>query len=277
MLNKLSEYMNNFIHFNNYLGEELVVFKKKYWMNANCDAPVNWQLGFQDPATPVMEGIQDLHDSVMFYLIIILTIVFWGLVAIIYLYRNSSNKFSYKYLRHGTLIEIIWTITPALILIVIAFPSFKLLYLMDEVIDPNVTIKAIGHQWYWSYEYSDYHQSDNETIEFDSYMVPTDDLSEGALRLLEVDNRVVVPTNTHIRVIVTAADVLHSWAVPSLGVKMDAVPGRLNQTSMIINREGVFYGQCSELCGVQHGFMPIAVEAVPQEEYIAWASAQLSK
>lgn len=152
-----------------------------------------------------------------------------------------------------TLIELIWTITPAFVLIAIAFPSFKLLYLMDEVIDPAMTIKALGHQWYWSYEYSDFVNEDGESIEFDSYLVPTDDLEEGQLRLLEVDNRVVVPVGTHIRFIVTGADVIHSFAVPSLGLKIDAIPGRLNQTSVLVEREGVYYGQCSEICGVHHG------------------------
>ena len=133
---------------------------------------------------------------------------------------------------------------------------------MDEVVDPAVTIKAIGHQWYWSYEYSDYNQSDEQGINFDSYMIPEDELELGQLRLLEVDNRVVIPVNTHVRMIMTSADVLHSWAVPSLGVKTDAVPGRLNQTPIFVKREGVFYGQCSELCGANHAFMPIVVEAV---------------
>ena len=157
----------------------------------------------------------------------------------------------------------------------IAIPSFALLYSLDEVVDPAVTVKAIGHQWYWSYEYSDYSQADDQSITFDSYMIPDDDLELGQLRLLEVDNRVVVPVNTHIRVVITAADVLHSWAVPSLGIKCDAVPGRLNQIPLFIKREGVFYGQCSELCGVNHAFMPIVVEAVSLENYISWVSNKL--
>lgn len=138
---------------------------------------------------------------------------------------------------------------------------------MDEVIDPAVTVKVVGHQWYWSYEYSDYATQDGTSINFDSYMIPEGELETGDFRLLEVDNRLVVPVDTHVRVIVTAADVLHSWAVPSLGVKMDAVPGRLNQTSFLAYREGVFYGQCSEICGANHAFMPIVVEAVPVENY----------
>jgi len=151
----------------------------------------------------------------------------------------------------------------------IAIPSFTLLYMMDEVIDPSITIKAIGHQWYWSYEYSDYVDSDDEALVYDSYMTQEEDLSKGEFRLLEVDNRIVLPVNTNVRVICTSADVLHSFAIPSLGVKIDCVPGRLNQIGFNIKREGTFYGQCSELCGVNHGFMPIVVDVVPLEHYMA--------
>jgi cytochrome c oxidase subunit 2 len=175
-----------------------------------------------------------------------------------------------------TLIELIWTITPALVLIAIAFPSFKLLYLLDEVIDPVITVKGIGNQWFWSYEYSDYVNDTGETIEFDSYMVPDSELEPGQLRLLEVDNRVILPVDTHIRFIVTARDVIHSFAVPSLGIKLDALPGRLNQTSVILNREGVFYGQCSELCGILHYAMPIVIESVSLDKYLLWLSSQNS-
>jgi len=174
----------------------------------------------------------------------------------------------YKYANHGTLIELIWTITPAIVLIMIAFPSFKLLYLMDEVISPSMTIKAVGHQWYWSYEYSDFINEDGESIEFDSYMTPETDLEDGQLRLLDVDNRIVVPVDTHVRFIITGQDVIHDFAVPSLGLKVDACPGRLNQSSVVIEREGVYYGQCSEICGVYHGFIPIAIEAVNAEKYL---------
>jgi cytochrome c oxidase subunit 2 len=172
-----------------------------------------------------------------------------------------------------TLIELIWTITPALVLIAIAFPSFKLLYLLDEVIDPVITVKGIGNQWFWSYEYSDYVNDTGEAIEFDSYLIPESELEPGQLRLLEVDNRVVLPVDTHIRLIVTARDVIHSFGVPSLGITLDAIPGRLNQTSVILNREGVFYGSCRELCGVLHGFMPICIEAVPLESYLLWLTS----
>lgn len=179
------------------------------------------------------------------------------------------------YTVHNTRLEIIWTIIPTIILIFIAVPSFILLYSLDEVINPSVTLKAIGHQWYWSYEYSDY--TEENSINFDSYMITENDLENGQFRLLEVDNRVVLPINTHIRVLITAGDVLHSWAVPSMNVKADAVPGRLNQLTLFIKRPGVYYGQCSELCGVNHAFMPIVVEAVSLWNYSNWLSSRFSE
>jgi len=229
-----------------------------------------WQILFQDSGTKIMEGIINLHNWILFYLIIISIFVSWFLIVTINEFNSHKNPISYKKLKDGTLIEVIWTITPALILITIALPSFKLLYLMDEILDPTITIKAIGRQWYWEYEYSDYISPE---LSFESYMIPTDSLEEGQLRLLEVDNRLILPSDTSIRVIVTAADVLHSWGVPSLGVKMDCVPGRLNQTSIYVKRNGVYYGQCSELCGVQHGFMPIVIEVVNINDYINWLKA----
>jgi len=243
---------------------------KKLLSVAQMDAPESWQIGFQDPGSPVALGIQDLHHDIFFFIVAILIFVVWMLARTLWHFHESRNPVPSKII-HGTTIEIAWTLTPSLILMLIAIPSFALLYSIDEIVDPAITIKAIGHQWYWTYEYSDYSQN----IVFDSYLIPEDDLELGQLRLLEVDNRVVVPVNTHIRVIVTGADVLHSWAIPSLGVKCDAVPGRLNQTSMFVQREGIFYGQCSELCGANHGFMPIVVEAVSLEEYIAWISNKL--
>lgn len=242
----------------------------------HLDAPEAWQMGFQDPATPVMQGIIDLHHDICFFMVVILVFVLWMLVRTLYHFQQKKNPVPEKII-HGTTIEIAWTVAPSLVLVLIAIPSFALLYSMDEVVDPAVTVKAIGHQWYWSYEYSDYNTSDESSIAFDSYLIPEDDLAAGQLRLLEVDNRVVVPVNTHIRMIITSADVLHSWAVPSLGVKCDAVPGRLNQTPIFIKREGVFYGQCSELCGANHGFMPIVVEAVSLENYIGWISNKLQE
>ena len=219
------------------------------------------QLDFQDAASPISEQLIFFHDNILFILSVVLVVVGWMIVS------GVSNKHYYKYLVEGTTIEIVWTIIPAVILIFIAFPSLQLLYSMDEVVDPSLTVKVIGHQWYWSYEYSDV---EGEAIEFDSYMVPTSDLEPGDLRLLEVDNRVVLPVNTHIRVIVTGADVIHSFALPSLGIKVDAIPGRLNQTPLLIKRPGVFHGQCSEICGSDHSFMPIVIEGVSQEKFIGW-------
>lgn len=232
------------------------------------DIPEQWQLGLQDPASPVMEVLVKFHDYINIYLSFILVGVSYMLVRIVWDANKRNRYISHKYMVHGTVIELVWTITPALILVAIAYPSFKLLYLLDEVIDSGITIKTIGHQWYWSYEYSDYATQDGTTINFDSYMIPDSDLELGQFRLLEVDNRVVIPVDTHVRMVVGAADVLHSWAVPSLGIKLDAIPGRLNQVGFIANREGTFYGQCSEICGVGHSQMPIVVQAVKIEDYI---------
>ena len=241
-------------------------------ISIKCDAPRPWGTYFQDSASPQMEALAELHDNIMFYLVIILFAVGWIMVSIVRTY--VKNKISNKYLNHGTLIELIWTITPALILILIAFPSFKLLYLMDEVTDPNLTIFAEGHQWYWSYEYPDFLSDDNEELEFDSYLVPESDLEEGKLRMLEVDNRVILPELTHTRFIISSGDVIHSYACPSLGIKCDAYPGRLNQVSVLVNREGLFFGQCSEICGILHSSMPIVIESVSLEKFLSWLQEQ---
>jgi len=242
--------------------------------NTTCDAAHPWGLYFQDSASPQMEALVELHNDIMFYLFAILFSVGWILLSVIRNFVYPYNKISNKYLNHGTLIELIWTITPALILILIAFPSFKLLYLMDEVTDPNLTVIVEGHQWYWSYQYIDFLNSDDEYIEYDSYLVPESDLDAGGLRMLEVDNRVILPELTHTRFMVTAADVIHSFAVPALSIKCDAYPGRLNQVSVHINREGLFYGQCSEICGILHSSMPIAIQSVSLEKFLVWLNSQ---
>lgn len=241
---------------------------------ALMDAPAPWQIGFQDPATPIAQGIHDLHHDICFFMVLIVTFTVWMLCRTLWHFHWMRNPVPSKII-HGTTIEVAWTVTPSLILVVIAVPSFALLYAMDEIVEPSITLKAIGHQWYWTYELSDYATDDESSLVFDSYMVPEDDLTLGQLRLLEVDNRVVLPIHTHVRVLVTAADVLHSWAVPSLGVKCDAVPGRLNQTSFFMRREGVFYGQCSEICGANHAFMPIVIEGVSLDEYVSWVANKL--
>lgn len=238
------------------------------------DAPSPWGIYFQDSATPQMEGLVELHDNIMYYLVIILFAVGWVLLSIVINFLNIKSPISHKYLNHGTLIELIWTILPAVILLLIAFPSFKLLYLMDEVSDPSMSVLAEGHQWYWSYQYPDFLNEDEEFIEFDSYIVPESDLDHGTLRMLEVDNRVILPELTHVRFIITAGDVIHSFSCNSLGIKCDAYPGRLNQVSVFINRQGVFYGQCSEICGILHSSMPIVIESVSLEKFLSWLNAQ---
>ena len=226
--------------------------------------PEAWQLGFQPAASPLMERIVSFHDLLMVIITLICIVVLALLVYVGLKFRADRHPTPSRR-THNTLLEVVWTAVPVLILVIIAIPSFRLLYYADVVPDTDMTIKAIGRQWYWSYEYPDH---DNFT--FDAFMIPTDELEPGMQRLLETDNRVVLPANTNIRVQVTASDVLHSWAMPSLGVKIDAVPGRLNEVWIHINEPGVYYGQCSEICGVMHGFMPITIEAVPPEEFVVW-------
>nr|YP_010032686.1 cytochrome c oxidase subunit II [Cletus rubidiventris]QOW08007.1 cytochrome c oxidase subunit II [Cletus rubidiventris] len=216
-------------------------------------------LGLQDAASPLMEQLIMFHDHALMILLMITVMVAYIMISL------TSNKLINRNLLEGQTIEFIWTTLPAVTLIFIALPSLHLLYLIDEVNNPMLTFKSIGHQWYWSYEYSDFNN-----VEFDSYMKPTNELSNNEFRLLDVDNRVVLPMNTQIRVLVTAADVLHSWAVPALGIKIDAVPGRLNQGSFKINRPGLLYGQCSEICGANHSFMPIVIESVPANNFMKW-------
>jgi len=255
-----------------------------FYTKCLCDAPINEglqnqnitnNLGFQDPASPLMEGLIGLHSDIWAIMLFVAGFVGYMLVAIIYSAPSQSFK-----VHHHSLIEIVWTTVPALILCVIAVPSFTLLYSLDEIVVPSLTLKAIGRQWYWSYEYGDYESNQGEllsnSLTFDSNMLQDDDLEQGQLRLLDVDNRCVLPVNKHIRLLTSAGDVIHSFAVPSLGVKLDAIPGRLNQTMMFIKRQGVFYGQCSELCGTSHSMMPIAVEAVEEKDYVLWVNAKLN-
>nr|YP_010584232.1 cytochrome c oxidase subunit II [Glossiphonia complanata]UPP55797.1 cytochrome c oxidase subunit II [Glossiphonia complanata]UZT67721.1 cytochrome c oxidase subunit II [Glossiphonia complanata] len=221
------------------------------------------QLLLQDPVSPIMVQLIQFHDHVLIILSLVVTIISYAMLTLI------TNKYTNRMIYEAQEIETIWTILPAIVLIFLALPSIRLLYIMDESFNPYLTIKAIGHQWYWSYEYSDF-----TNIEFDSYMTPSNQLNMGDYRLLEVDNRLIMPSNLNIRMMLTAADVIHSWAVPSLGVKMDAIPGRLNQTMFTILLPGVYYGQCSEICGVNHSFMPIAVEAINHKDFISWLKLQ---
>jgi cytochrome c oxidase subunit 2 len=218
--------------------------------------------GLQDRNSPLIEQLNFFHDHTLLILIIITVLVAYFIIMLFF------NKLINRFLLHGQTIEVIWTVLPAFVLIFIALPSLRLLYLLDEINSPSLTLKTIGHQWYWSYEYSDF-----SNIEFDSYITPYNELQENSFRLLDVDNRIILPTNNQVRILVSAADVLHSWTVPSLGIKVDATPGRLNQTNFIINRTGLFYGQCSEICGANHRFMPIVIERTPTNYFIKWISS----
>jgi cytochrome c oxidase subunit II len=229
-----------------------------------ANQPKEWQLGFQKSASGTMNDIVWFHDYML--LPVITAIMVFVLFLIGYTcirFRAARNKEA-STTSHNTTIEVLWTLIPCFILIVLAVPSFKVLYSQDEIPKADVTIKAIGYQWYWGYEYPD------ENIIFDSYMIDEKDLKEGQPRLLTVDNEVYVPVNKVVKVMITANDVLHAWALPSFGVKRDAVPGRINETWFKADRTGTFYGQCSELCGIKHAFMPITVNVVTEEEYNQW-------
>nr|YP_010987561.1 cytochrome c oxidase subunit II [Anotylus hirtulus]WON65967.1 cytochrome c oxidase subunit II [Anotylus hirtulus] len=218
-------------------------------------------LMLQDSASPLMEQLMFFHDHTLMILIMITVLVGYILISIFF------NKFNYRFLLEGQTIEIIWTLMPAIILIFIALPSLRLLYLLDEINNPSITIKTIGHQWYWSYEYSDF-----SNIEFDAYMIPINEMNMYNFRLLDVDNRVVIPFNSQIRLLVTSSDVIHSWTIPSMNIKIDATPGRLNQVNMFTNRTGIFFGQCSEICGANHSFMPIVLESISPNIFMNWIS-----
>nr|NP_008754.1 cytochrome c oxidase subunit II [Cavia porcellus]AJE26520.1 cytochrome c oxidase subunit II [Cavia porcellus]QIQ22935.1 cytochrome c oxidase subunit II [Cavia porcellus]CAB51821.1 cytochrome c oxidase subunit II [Cavia porcellus] len=223
-----------------------------------------YELGFQDASSPIMEELLHFHDHTLMIVFLISTLVLYLITIML------TTKLTHTSTMDAQEIETIWTVLPAIILILIALPSLRILYMMDEINNPSLTVKTMGHQWYWSYEYTDY-----EELNFDSYMVPTMDLKPGELRLLEVDNRVVLPMETPIRMLISSEDVLHSWAVPSLGLKTDAIPGRLNQATLMSSRPGLYYGQCSEICGSNHSFMPIVLEMVPLKNFEIWSSSML--
>ena len=236
-----------------------------------ADQPRPWQLGFQEPASKSMTDIVWFHDNMLLPIIVAISVFVLFLLLYIMVKFRASNNPSPSTNSHNTLLEVVWTLVPCLILIVIAVPSFKVLYSQDNIPKADVTVKAIGYQWYWGYEYPD------EKIAFDSYMVAEKDLKPGQPRLLAVDNKIVVPVNKVVKVLITANDVLHAWALPSFGVKRDAVPGRINETWFKADRTGTFYGQCSELCGIKHAFMPIEVQVVTDEEYAAWLEGAKQK
>ena len=230
-----------------------------------------WQMGMQAAATPIMHRVTSFHSLLLWMCIVFVLFVFVLLAYACWRFSEKRNPVPSRR-SHNTLLEIVWTAVPVLILVIIAIPSFKLLYFMDVEPEAELTIKATGHQWYWQYTYPD-----NGNFTFDAYMIADSDLQEGQLRLLETDNRVVVPVGTNVRIQTTAEDVLHSWAVPQFGVKVDAVPGRLNQLWINVEKPGIYYGQCSELCGVNHGFMPITVEVKTKEDFDAWVKEAQTK
>nr|YP_010535365.1 cytochrome c oxidase subunit II [Amblyomma hebraeum]QLD96935.1 cytochrome c oxidase subunit 2 [Amblyomma hebraeum]QLD96948.1 cytochrome c oxidase subunit 2 [Amblyomma hebraeum]UYB77926.1 cytochrome c oxidase subunit II [Amblyomma hebraeum] len=219
------------------------------------------QMSFPDMNSPIMEQMAFFHDHTMMIIISITIITMYMIINIM------SNLLSSRSLMEGQEIEIIWTLIPAITLIFIAIPSLHLLYLTDEIFNAQMSIKVIGHQWYWSYEYSDFNK------EFDSFLVTEQDLQSNSFRLLETDNNLIIPFNTMIKFLITSADVIHSWTIPSLGMKMDAIPGRLNQTFSIANRPGIFFGQCSEICGTNHSFMPISLEITQMMNFIKFISS----
>ena len=233
---------------------------------ASASVPTPWQLGMQEAATPLMQNIDDLHDILLVVITLITLFVLGLLLYVMWRFRESKNPTPSR-TTHNTVVEVLWTVIPVVILVLIAIPSFKLLYYSDTIPEADITVKAIGHQWYWSYEYPDH-----GNFTFDATILADDELRGGQPRLLSVDNRVVVPVNKVVRVQVTADDVLHAWTIPAFGVKVDGVPGRLNEVWFRAERTGTFYGQCSELCGVNHGFMPIRVDVVTVQEFNAWIS-----
>ena len=225
----------------------------------------NWQLNFQDPATDLMSDIISFHSYILMPIITGISILVLLLLLIVAFRFNSSRNPTASTTTHNTLVEVLWTVIPVILLITIAIPSFRLLYVSETIPKADLTIKAIGNQWYWSYEYPDYGD-----IVFDANMLNDDELSDPKLRLLETDTQIVVPINKVVKLQITSNDVLHAWTIPAFGVKMDAVPGRLNETWFKANQEGVFYGQCSELCGPRHSFMPINVKVVSEKEFQEW-------
>ena len=253
-------------------SKELVIFIFNFIFIIFCEAAENLQQIFQEPATIEMEGIFLFNCHLLFLIFAIVLLVWWLLYLVYINFLDKFNFFIFNF-THSSNIEIIWTVIPALILISLASPSFALLYSLDEIINPEITLKIFGHQWYWSYEASDYRLCFNNfsSLKFSSYLLTNDFLKNynhlGFLRLLETNKRIFFPSNTHIRLLVTAVDVLHSWTVPSFGIKIDACPGRLNQANLFIKRFGVFFGQCSEICGVNHGFMPIVAVVCPSSSY----------
>ncbi len=226
----------------------------------------DWQLSFQNPATDLMGSVVGLHNIILIVMTLVTLFVLFLLFYVSFRFSAKRNPIP-STTTHNTVVEVLWTAIPIVILVVLAIPSFKLLYQQEKSETYDMTIKVIGHQWYWEYEYPDHGD-----FYYESYMVQDQDLEEGDLRLLTVDNPLVIPANKNIQILITAGDVLHSWAVPSMGLKTDAVPGRLNETWVNVKEPGTYRGQCSEICGSGHGFMPVVVKVLPENEFIAWAN-----
>lgn len=265
---------NLFISYNFFKScvSKLFFFFKSQKLTFICDAPEVWQIKLQDPSSSIMEGILMFNKHLLFIIIVIVALVGWLLINTIFNFENLNNYKPAKFF-HSNPLEIVWTSIPALVLLSLASPSFSLLYSMDEISEPELSLKVLGHQWYWSYEISDFNscKENAQSLKYTCYMLTNEELQtancKGFFRLLETNKRVVLPTNTHIRLLVSATDVLHSWTIPSFGLKVDACPGRLNQINLFIKRFGVFFGQCSEICGVNHGFMPIVLLTLPSVQY----------
>ncbi len=234
--------------------------------------PHEWQLGLQPPATPTMELIYNFH-TLLFWLCTVISVFVLGLLLyVVFRFNEKANPVPATW-SHNTLIEVIWTAVPVLILVAIAIPSYKLLYFQDRIENADMTLKITGNQWFWSYEYPE------SEISFDALAIPDDQIQpeKGHIRMLETDNHVIIPQDTNIRLLFTANDVIHAWTIPAFGVKLDNVPGRINETWMRVTKPGRYYGQCSELCGVDHSFMPIVVDVVSKEAYAAWVDSQKPK
>lgn len=266
--------MSNFILNFFCIFEYALTWSKNVAKYSQNNAAVEWQFEIQDSATPIHEGLVNLYDDVMFILVLICFSVVTFLAITVFYFKQdltgTKTNIRYYKLSYNVSLEFIWTVIPTLILLILVIPTFSLIFSLDDFINIHINVKIIGHQWYWTYDYGQVINLKNSTSDslstinqfrFDSYIVGTDILEIGRLRLLEVEQRLVVPFAAHVRLLITSTDVLHSWAVPSIAVKIDACPGRLNQVVLFVSRPGIFYGQCSEICGVNHAFIPICVEA----------------